>query len=535
MPDFEPHDEPVAAVFAQCAKVVDKDAWLHLLSENTTSPSLEAFPDCLDAHAASLNLPVWIADLARIEWARHQAMTTESPSPDRAGALGINPTLQLIPCSWSGLADLFSYKTEPDTAMVRRGQTTIGIWKVGAHLVTEALPDEDLLVLKLVLENIPREEVATLGQVPVGAIDHAVNRAVRRGLLVTPHHGIRRTDDFPRGRDVPEEFFHTTAFSLQWHLTQACDLHCRHCYDRTDRLAIPFAKACSVLGELRAFCTERYLDGHISFTGGNPLLYPEFNELYKKAADYGFSVGILGNPTSKSRVEELIAIARPRFYQVSLEGLREHNDHIRGAGHFDRVMEFLELLRELGISSMVMLTLTRANLEEVIPLAELLEARTDLFTFNRLSLVGEGANLALPETKDFERILRDYHPRAHPGSPVALKDNLFNVIRFEQGGPFFGGCAGHGCSAAFNFVSLLPDGEVHACRKFPSLIGNINEQTISEIYDCEEARRYRRGTLACDDCSIRPVCGGCLAVTSSLGLNIYKDRDPFCFINPDAV
>ena len=83
----------------------------------------------------------------------------------------------------------------------------------------------------------------------------------------------------------------------------------------------------------------------MTFTGGNPLLHPQFNELYRAARELGFGTAILGNPTSRERLEEILAIGKPHFFQVSLEGLREHNDWIRGPGHFDRVMEFLEILR----------------------------------------------------------------------------------------------------------------------------------------------------------------------------------------------
>ncbi|MCF8040004.1 MAG: SPASM domain-containing protein, partial [Desulfohalobiaceae bacterium] len=99
--------------------------------------------------------------------------------------------------------------------------------------------------------------------------------------------------------------------------------------------------------------------------------------------------------------------------------------------------------------------------------------------------------------------------------------------------PLFGGCTGFGCGAAFNFVSLLPDGEVHACRKFPSYLGNIFEQTFDDIYDSQQARAYRAGPAACRDCSIRPVCRGCPAVIQSLGLDVSKDRDPFCPLPSD--
>lgn len=54
---------------------------------------------------------------------------------------------------------------------------------------------------------------------------------------------------------------------------------------------------------------------------------------------------------------------------------------------------------------------------------------------------------------------------------MGLKDNLFNLVLAEGGEAPFGGCTGNGCGAAFNFVTLLSDGEVHACRKFPSPLG----------------------------------------------------------------
>jgi len=117
---------------------------------------------------------------------------------------------------------------------------------------------------------------------------------------------------------------------------------------------------------------------------------------------------------------------------------------------------------------------------------------------------------------------------------MGIKDNLINIILQDRGIAPFGGCTGYGCGAAFNFMSLLADGEVHACRKFPSIIGNIHRQGIAEIYESEQAQRYRSGTAACRSCAIRPVCGGCLASAHSHGLNIFESRDPFCFLLHDS-
>ncbi|MFP4159922.1 MAG: hypothetical protein ACLFQ9_07575 [Desulfobacterales bacterium] len=43
---------------------------------------------------------------------------------------------------------------------------------------------------------------------------------------------------------------------------------------------------------------------------------------------------------------------------------------------------------------MVMLTLTRHNMDQVLELAESLNGRAELFTFNRLASVGQGAYLS---------------------------------------------------------------------------------------------------------------------------------------------
>jgi radical SAM protein with 4Fe4S-binding SPASM domain len=115
---------------------------------------------------------------------------------------------------------------------------------------------------------------------------------------------------------------------------------------------------------------------------------------------------------------------------------------------------------------------------------------------------------------------------------LGLKENLLNIVYHRKGLGLFGGCTGYGCGAAFNFVALLPDGEVHACRKFPSLMGSIFEQGLGEIYDSDLARHYRTGPLACRSCKLRPVCGGCQAVIFGAGLDPFQDRDPFCFIHP---
>jgi selenobiotic family peptide radical SAM maturase len=178
---------------------------------------------------------------------------------------------------------------------------------------------------------------------------------------------------------------------------------------------------------------------------------------------------------------------------------------------------------------MVMLTLTRDNLDQVLELGERLRGITELFTFNRLATVGRGAELSAVPPEEFPDFLARYMDAAETNPCMGFKDNLFNLLRWQRGLSLEGGCAGHGCGAAFNFLALLSDGEVHACRKLPSLIGNIHQQRLNEIYHGHAARRFRSGSKSCSTCPIRPVCGGCPAVSYGFGRDIFTDLDPYCF------
>jgi selenobiotic family peptide radical SAM maturase len=492
-----------------------------------------AGPDALFSalRAAAGPLPGFLHDLLRLEhrlWLLQARAADVQSSVDR---LTVNPSVTVEAMHWSGLAGLFDPESARDNIPAEGPEHVLLWFDPRAKLVRlKAAENDDLLALKIVAEGIAPETVAAEGGIAIGSVDDLIGRAVRQGLLLAPPSKLRRDPSiFTARRAGDEEFLASDSFSLQWHITQVCDLHCKHCYDRSDRSPLTFDQAVSVLDDLRSFCRERSVRGAISFTGGNPLLHPRFLDIYRAAVERGFGTAILGNPAPRERIEEIVGVQMPSFFQVSLEGLREHNDSIRGKGHFDRIMQFLGILRELGVYSMVMLTLTRDNMDQVIPLAAELRDRADVFHFNRLALFGEGANLALPDRKRYRQFLEDYLKAAETNPVMGIKENLINVLRAEQGQALFGGCAGYGCGAAFNFVSLLADGEVHACRKLPSPIGNLHRQRLAEIYDSPEARRYRLGPSACRSCDIRPACGGCLASTLSHGLNIFEDKDPFCF------
>jgi len=438
---------------------------------------------------------------------RQRLARTPAPAED-VSEYTVNPTLSLSPVEDGGL--LLACRTPSGEILIRDAQPA------------------DLAALKIVVEDIDPWQAAREHGISLAAIDHVLEHARACGILLAPPPLIERPEEwFTDG--FPATFRRPAVFTLQWHITQACDLHCRHCYDRSVRRQVERGDGEMILTRFRRFCDSHNVRGQVSFSGGNPLLHPDFFHFLRLARELGLVTAILGNPCGEEELERLMAASPPAFYQISLEGLEETNDLIRGAGHFRRSLAFLDLLREKGVYSMVMLTLHRENQEQLIPLAELLEGRCDLFTFNRLCRTGEGSGLSGADRNGYAPLMERYLEVSRRMAHVVLKDNLFNVIMERNGDRLFGGCTGYGCGAAFNFVSILPDGEVHACRKFPSRIGSIHEDSLDAIYHSERAESIRQGPEECVGCRLRPVCRGCLAVAAGDGLDCLRERDRYCF------
>ena len=489
------------------------------LADDCIWPEGNALIRRLSALGKEGRVPPFLPELARLEWSGWKLLQASPLLPDAVATPCVNPTLELVRTGWSGLAELASGRpVEPI-----RQECYVALYRTAGHpgVRMSELSGHDLLAMKMVAENLDRREVAREGGISVRLIDTMLMRAEGKGLILLPLSSLIH----------PWSGARVEVFTLQWHLTQSCDLHCRHCYDRSNRREMTLSEALAVLDQFYHFCELHHVAGQVTFTGGNPVLYPHFKALYEETVRCGFQVAILGNPVSREWLQEMVRIAPPEYYQVSLEGLEPHNDYIRGKGHFGKTMKFLDLLGEMGIYRMVMLTLTREHADQVLELADLLAGKVEKFNFNRLASVGEGAALAALSPYDFESFLERYLKKAREHAWLGCKDNLFNILQAREGLKLTGGCTGFGCGAAFNFVSLLADGQVHACRKFPSLIGNIDRSSLAEIYDGDIARRYRLGSMGCRDCQLRGVCGGCPAAAYGMVEDIFTAVDPYCFIH----
>jgi radical SAM protein with 4Fe4S-binding SPASM domain len=348
---------------------------------------------------------------------------------------------------------------------------------------------------------------------------------------------------------------------VQWHLTARCQLRCAHCYMPEDELfqreiqnELEHQDCIRVMDDFSEVCDRWRMPMQISFSGGDPLLRPDLYDLIAYARAKGIRVTIMGNPILLTRqVARKLKQLGIFAYQVSIDGLEETHDGLRGRpGLFGETLRAIRLLKEEGIRSYAMFTLSQRNAHDLIEVIRLV-AREGVagFDFARLVPVGSGRALESEMLAPLEyrdlllNVHEEYQRLADNGCQTRFgrKEHLWNLLYRELGlieAPppadlIVGGCnSGRSAAAlAIGYVTLtiLADGTVLSCRRLPISIGKVPEQSILEIFTRSEAlNELRQIELMekCGQCELLHSCRGCPAVAYAVH-GSYFAPDPQCW------
>ena len=157
-------------------------------------------------------------------------------------------------------------------------------------------------------------------------------------------------------------------FVLQWHLSEKCNLKCKHCYQENHvPIGLKYEELLNILGQYKRLLKKLKMRGHINITGGEPLLCPHFFKLldiFKRDSNL-YSFSILTNGTLlNEKIAKEIASYNPYYVQVSLEGGKRTNDYVRGKGVYKKVGEAVKNLKKYNIYVSISFTATKLNYKE---------------------------------------------------------------------------------------------------------------------------------------------------------------------------
>jgi len=281
----------------------------------------------------------------------------------------------------------------------------------------------------------------------------------------------------------------------------------------------------------------------INFSGGDPLLHGDFFKILNYANSKGIKIGILGNPTyiNPSSAKQLKDNGVTK-YQISLDGLEGTHDKLRKKGSFEQSIKALSCLQKENIVTHVMFSLSKLNKDDLIPLMELMiKKEIDKFIFTRVSFVGNAKKIhskmqALEYRELLLKIHNIYQSYANQGIKTKLgyKDHLWLLLHKELGLFKPNGSSNKiygGCGIGINFLVVLADGTVYACRRFPSPVGKVPDEKLYDIFLNSERLNYYRqynNFELCKNCELLNYCRGCPAVSYGESYN-YFAPDPQCW------
>ncbi len=338
-------------------------------------------------------------------------------------------------------------------------------------------------------------------------------------------------------------------FFIQWHLTERCNLRCRHCYQTGQAsgadLSLPEIKeVVSEISEAMEDWAENYqMDFSPSFnlTGGEPLLREDLLDVINETRARGFDIFLLTNGTLISgQMAKSLAEAGVKGVQVSLEGPEEIHDSIRGAGSFAKTMRGVKTLLDAGLTVTLNATLSNINapsITEMVTIAA--EAGVQRLGFSRLVPSGRGAGL-MPEmlsSKQVKELYDNLFSLRVEGLDIVTGDPIASQMHI---GASDAGCtAAGGCAAGISGFTILADGTMTPCRRLPLPLGNVRSDHIRQIWACspilEALRDRKRYSGRCGSCVRWAVCRGCRAIAhySAGGAEGYLAEDPQCFIQQE--
>ncbi len=272
-----------------------------------------------------------------------------------------------------------------------------------------------------------------------------------------------------------------------WEICTICDLRCRGCYltdftrpGPSPRLALTRARQ---LAEAGVF--------YVTLLGGEALLRDDLEAIVSELRSHRVFVKLITNGLrlTAARARSLAAAGLNQV-EVSFDGLtRASHEASRGAGTFAAARRALVAAGDAGIPRRaVVWTVHSRNWAEAVGLprflADLDLAECYLSRFQRPGPGGDGAPWRPLEPADRARLRRMVADlkRSHPGLSITLPE---------------------GCSCGRSSLIVGPGGGVRTCPFVRTEVGNLDRQSLDEIWSSLDATHRGEGPFG--------ICAGARA------------------------
>jgi MoaA/NifB/PqqE/SkfB family radical SAM enzyme len=290
---------------------------------------------------------------------------------------------------------------------------------------------------------------------------------------------------------------------IAWQLTNECNLACLHCIEESG----PGKAFRDELEAKQIFnVLEQILDNevpYLSFSGGEPMLLPQFFEMaeYVCAREGQLKIETNGHYLTAENCERLARMG-VKAVQVSLDGgSRETYQRMRVRGDFDQMVQGIRNLRAAGVPVEINYSPTSFNIHEIdVALDLACELGAHSFYTGRTMYTGNAVKTwrhLAPSEEQYQTYFATLHRRAaelRGRMRVHFHEmGLLEELRYRLREP-----------AALLIV--LPNGLVKLINALPFVCGDLRRQSLKEVWaNFQSAWRDPRVAQFVDDLARDPA------------------------------
>jgi radical SAM protein with 4Fe4S-binding SPASM domain len=339
-------------------------------------------------------------------------------------------------------------------------------------------------------------------------------------------------------------------FYFQWHITDACNLRCSHCYQEnySSKSESPLQDLKTIAEGIFSTLSKWNKKGDISITGGEPLIRKDLLDFaeYLNNSDYICNIDFLTNGTliDDTFIKSIKKLHKIKYIQISLDGATSViHDSIRGKGNFDKALKSIRSLIKNGFEVRIMYTLQKKNLSDVTAMFNLAsEEKISGLTFERMVPIGSSIE-SMQSILSTQEIKEIYEYISNRSDKEYEKRNSLRILRYRPLWVLIDPCRlndgtvphkelGSLCSIGLDGICILPDATVLACRRLPISIGDLRKNTLEEIWSTSallwEIADKRNLKGKCKNCEYISRCSGCRAMAYAVSGD-YLSEDPNCW------
>ncbi len=358
-----------------------------------------------------------------------------------------------------------------------------------------------------------------------------------------------------------------------WNITRTCNLRCIHCYSDSAARSYPGELNASqmrgVIEDLAAYGVPGLL-----FSGGEPTVHPDFDELVAFAAGHGLRVTISTNGTRITRDRaQFFKDIGVTYVGISLDGIGAIHDHFRGrVGAFDEAVRGFRHCHAVGQKTGLRLTLTKHNVENLEQILDFIEQEdVPRACFYHLVPCGRGSELQMLEPAASRHALDTlidrvdtWHARGEHREILTVTqpaDGPYLLLRmkseghpnYEMARKLLSWNGGGSKSSGTGIANIDPQGNVHPDQFWQDItLGNVKNAPFSEIWEgltpgseplaeirhlgsLDSAGRRARMHGRCASCKFFDLCGGGFRTRAAFATGDFWGSDPACYLTASEV